>query len=175
MYHQLFGTMSIPWSCYLMTKAAGQSALQGPKLTKDPVFVFCSLRGLAAGGGVLASRRSGIEEQDLLVTAQEVWNVYQNGSLDTRAWDQEARKTSPVLHGCDHRTLAWMSAMSGQQCRTGKCKGHRGSGTPPGLSKQVSHSLDRRLKWLHWCSYVRNIYSVSIFTLQKLVVSWAVF
>ena len=55
MYHQLFGTMSIPWSCYLMTKAAGQSALQGPKLTKDPVFVFCSLRGLAAGGGVLAS------------------------------------------------------------------------------------------------------------------------
>ena len=24
--------------------------------SKDPVFVFCSLRGLAAGGGVLASR-----------------------------------------------------------------------------------------------------------------------
>ena len=38
MYHHLFGIMSVPWSCYLMTKAAGQSALQGP-----------------AGGGVLAS------------------------------------------------------------------------------------------------------------------------
>ena len=44
MYHQLFGTMSIPWSCYLMTKAAGQSALQGPKFKGSRVCVLFASR-----------------------------------------------------------------------------------------------------------------------------------
>ena len=55
MYHQLFGTMSIPWSCYLMTKAAGQSVLQGPKFKGPRVCVLFASR--------VGRRRRGVSVQ----------------------------------------------------------------------------------------------------------------
>ena len=55
--------------------------------SKDPVFVFCSLRGLAAGGGVLASRKRltsmlklALDLKDGISTGRE----FHNWSVDGR-------------------------------------------------------------------------------------------
>ena len=55
MYHQLFGIMSVPCSCYLMTKAANQSALQGPKFKGSRVCVLFATR--------IGRRRRGVSVQ----------------------------------------------------------------------------------------------------------------
>ena len=53
--------MSIPWSCFLMTKAAGQSALQGPKFKGSRVCVLFATRigrrrrGVSVKGGLKVS------------------------------------------------------------------------------------------------------------------------
>ena len=52
MYHQLFAIMSIPDLAIWWQKQPANLPYKAQS-SKDPVFVFCSLRWLAAGGGVL--------------------------------------------------------------------------------------------------------------------------
>ena len=49
MYHRLFGIMTVPKSCFLMTKATSQFVLLRPKVEMSPVLGFCTLRRLAIG------------------------------------------------------------------------------------------------------------------------------
>ena len=70
------------------------------------------------------------------------WGVcIKTGSLDTKTRDQEMWKTNPKLHGCDNAGH-WFGC---QRCQDSNAEqesveNHRGSGTPPVLSKQASIS-----------------------------------